>query len=120
MKDDRQSSRWLCDRCTRADGLSPCIYDHADHHAAPTRSKACRSLEEQRRGLYRELQEVCLGDSEFLETTFGSKGPFWGRSYTFYLDGAPLTVVYEVFSPGLDAFLGPSHPAAVRVTADAS
>lgn len=78
------------------------------------------SLEEQRRGLYRELQEVCLGDSEFLETTFGSKGPFWGRSYTFYLDGAPLTVVYEVFSPSLDAFLGPSHPAAVRVTADAS
>ena len=63
------------------------------------------SLEEQRRGLYRELQEVFLGDSEFLESAFGARGPLWGRSYTFYLDGAPLTVVYEVFSPGLDAFL---------------
>ena len=63
------------------------------------------SLEEQRRGLYRELQEVFLGDSEFLESAFGAQGPLWGRSYTFYLDGAPLTVVYEVFSPGLDAFL---------------
>jgi len=78
------------------------------------------SLEEQRRGLYRDLQEVCLGDSEFLESAFGAWGPLWGRSYTFYLDGAPLTVVYEVFSPGLDAFLGPSHPAAVRLTADAA
>ena len=37
---------------------------------------------------------------------FGSKGPFWGRSYLFWHGGRPLTLIYEVFSSGLGEFLG--------------
>jgi len=64
------------------------------------------SLERQRRGLYRQLVEVHFGDSEHLEEVFGEAGPFWGRHYVFWLGGQPLTVIYEVFSPALDEYLG--------------
>lgn len=38
---------------------------------------------------------------------FGAPGPFWGRSYLFFHDGKPLTLIYEVFSNALGEFLGP-------------
>lgn len=38
---------------------------------------------------------------------FGQEGPFWGRSYVFWHDGRPLTIIYEVFSPRLQDYLGP-------------
>ena len=41
---------------------------------------------------------------------FGCPGPFWARSYLFWHDGQPLTLIYEAFSPRLHAFLGPSCP----------
>lgn len=37
----------------------------------------------------------------------GAKGPFWGRQYVFFWKGGmPLTVIYEVFSPKLERYLG--------------
>jgi chorismate lyase len=39
---------------------------------------------------------------------FGCKGPFWARTYIFWHNQKPLTVIYEVFSPRLHEFLGPS------------
>jgi chorismate--pyruvate lyase len=36
-------------------------------------------------------------------------GPFWARHYTFYVKGRPLTLIYEVFSNALEAYLGPSR-----------
>lgn len=41
---------------------------------------------------------------------FGRPGPFWGRYYIFWHAGQPLTVIQEVFSPGMDEWLGPSSP----------
>ena len=37
----------------------------------------------------------------------GVDGPFWGRQYVFWHGGKPLTVIYEVFSPRLQEYLGP-------------
>jgi len=39
---------------------------------------------------------------------FGRSGPFWARHYLFYHNGRPLTLIYEVFSPNLDEWLGDS------------
>jgi hypothetical protein len=39
----------------------------------------------------------------------GVPGPFWGRHYIFWSGDAPLTLIYEVFSPKLAAFLGPEQ-----------
>jgi len=36
-----------------------------------------------------------------------SPGPFWGRHYTFWHDGEPLTLIYEAFSNRLTQYLGP-------------
>lgn len=51
--------------------------------------------------------QVYVGHSPRLEELFGVAGPFWGRHYTFWHDGQPLTLIYEVFSPRLTAYLGP-------------
>ena len=56
--------------------------------------------------LHREIREVYLGKNERLEEAFGERGPFWARHYIFWHDGAPITVVYEVFNPALSAVLG--------------
>ena len=60
----------------------------------------------QRTELYREIKRVFLGNQPELEEAFGCSGPFWGRYYLFWKDGRPLTLIYEVFSHSLDAYLG--------------
>ncbi len=47
-----------------------------------------------------------LGNQPELEEAFGCPGPFWGRYYLFWKGGRPLTLIYEVFSHSLDAYLG--------------
>lgn len=69
-----------------------------------------QNLAARRAELYREVQRVYLGNNEELEKEFGFKGPFWGRHYTFWHNGRPLTLIYEVFSPRLEKWLGSSHP----------
>lgn len=56
--------------------------------------------------LYRDIQGIYYGRSEALEVAFQEKGPFWGRHYLFWHNGQPLTVIYEVFSPYLQRYLG--------------
>ncbi|MBR8829662.1 MAG: hypothetical protein N5P05_001388 [Chroococcopsis gigantea SAG 12.99] len=56
--------------------------------------------------LYRDVQGIYYGDSPVLEAAFGEKGPFWGRHYLFWHDRQPLTLIYEVFSPYLQKYLG--------------
>ena len=65
------------------------------------------NLSRERAELYREIQTLQHGDSNFLEQHFGRPGPFWGRQYLFWHGGKPLTVIHEVFSPALEEFLGP-------------
>lgn len=89
--------------------------------AAPDRPM-WSSLAATRSELFREVRAVYHGGCPFLEGVFeqgegggereggggqGPRRPLWGRHYIFWRGGAPLTVVYEVFSPGLDAYLGP-------------
>jgi hypothetical protein len=54
------------------------------------------------------LCQVSLGDNAALEAHFGCPGPFWSRQYFFWHDGAPLTLIHEVFSNSLEAYLGPN------------
>lgn len=56
------------------------------------------------------VAEVYHGNSAELETLFGFKGPFWGRSYLFWHGGRPMCLIYEVFSPALCPYLGPLEP----------
>jgi chorismate lyase len=56
--------------------------------------------------LYRDVQGIYSGDSPALATAFGESGPFWGRHYLFWHHGQPLTLIYEVFSPYLQQYLG--------------
>ena len=58
--------------------------------------------------LYRDIQGIYHGNSSTLEEAFREKGPFWGRHYLFWHRRKPLTLIYEVFSPHLRKYLGPS------------
>lgn len=65
------------------------------------------SLASERIELYREIQTCYYGHHPELEARFGCSGPFAGRQYVFWHEGRPLTVIHEVFSPGLAQYIGP-------------
>lgn len=65
-----------------------------------------RSLTDLHTELYRDVQGVYYGHCPELETAFGQKAPFWGRHYLFWHNRQPLTLIYEVFSPYLEKYLG--------------
>jgi chorismate--pyruvate lyase len=60
--------------------------------------------------LYRDIQGVYYGYCPPLEAAFGQEAPFWGRHYLFWHSGKPLTLIYEIFSPYLQRYLGSMHP----------
>ena len=64
------------------------------------------SLAKLRTELYRDVQGIYYGESPALAQAFGETGPFWGRHYLFWHRGEPLTLIYEVFSPYLQRYLG--------------
>ena len=63
-------------------------------------------LSDARTELYREVRRVYRGESTELERAWGVPGPFWARHYVFWAGEHPLCVIYEVFSPRLERFLG--------------
>jgi chorismate lyase len=65
-----------------------------------------RSLTDLHTELYRDVRGVYYGNCPKLETAFGQKAPFWGRHYLFWHNRQPLTLIYEVFSPYLEKYLG--------------
>ncbi len=67
------------------------------------------SLARLRTELYRDVQGLHYGHSAALSQAFGHPGPFWGRHYLFWHHGQPLTLIYEVFSPHLEQYLGATH-----------
>ena len=67
------------------------------------------NLASTRTEVYRNILAVYMGHSEELEKAFGCRGPFWGRHYIFWHDGQPMTLIYEVFNPKLNKYLGPSN-----------
>ena len=64
------------------------------------------SLGKLRTELYRDVQGIYYGESPALAQAFGETGSFWGRHYLFWHRGEPLTLIYEVFSPYLQRYLG--------------
>jgi chorismate lyase len=64
------------------------------------------SLARLRTELYRDVQGLHYGHSAALSQAFDHPGPFWGRHYLFWHHGQPLTLIYEVFSPHLEQYLG--------------
>ena len=63
-------------------------------------------LSDRRTELYREVRRMYHGESPELEEAWGVKGPFWARHYIFWAGSCPLCVIYEVFSPKLEQYLG--------------
>jgi chorismate lyase len=83
---------------------------HVDEYLQNRSIPVWLSLEKLRTELYRDVQGIYHGHSEALEKAFGHPGPFWGRHYLFWHHKQPLTLIYEVFSPYLTKYLGPTQP----------
>ncbi len=81
---------------------------HVDEYLQNRSLPIWASLAQLRTELYRDVQGIYYGDSAALESGFNASGPFWGRHYLFWHHGQPLTLIYEVFSPYLAKYLGPS------------
>ena len=79
---------------------------HVDEYLQNRSLPIWASLARLRTELYRDVQGIYYGHSTALEQAFGETGPFWGRHYLFWHHGQPLTLIYEVFSPYLEKYLG--------------
>jgi chorismate lyase len=68
-----------------------------------------KSLALGRTEVYREILAVYKGTSDSFDTLFGAEAgeEYWGRHYLFWHRGKPLALIYEVFSPSLEKYLGP-------------
>jgi chorismate lyase len=64
------------------------------------------SLAKLRTELYRDVRGIYYGTSPALSAGFNRSEPCWGRHYLFWHQGKPLTLIYEVFSPVLQQYLG--------------
>ncbi|HIK26850.1 MAG: chorismate lyase [Oscillatoriaceae bacterium SKW80] len=82
---------------------------HVDEYLQNKSLPIWANLASLRTELYRDVQGLHYGYSAALEAGFGFKGPFWGRHYLFWHNKKPLTVIYEVFSPYLTKYLGPTQ-----------
>jgi chorismate lyase len=80
--------------------------NHVDEYLHNRSLPIWSSLAHLRMELYRDVRQVFVGTSEVLEREFGHQGNIWGRNYLFWHDGKPLTLIYEVFSPVLQKYLG--------------
>lgn len=80
---------------------------HVDEYLQNRSLPIWQSLSDLHTELYRDIQGIYYGESEALAKGFGESGPFWGRHYLFWHDRKPLTLIYEVFSPYLQKYLGP-------------
>ena len=100
---------WLrCGQQTLAWAESWWNQDAARIHLQRREQPIWRSLTAHRAELFREVDGLAQVEAAWLSERFGHKGPFWSRHYRFFRGGQPLTVIREVFSPALEAWLGPA------------
>ena len=100
---------WLrCGAHTLAWAESWWNQSEADQHLQQRNQPIWRSLTQGRSELFREVDGLALVEAEWLDRTFGHRGPFWSRHYRFFRQGKALTVIREVFSPQLETWLGPT------------
>ena len=67
-----------------------------------------KNLTQNRSELFREVDNIAIVNSKWLEEKFSYQGPFWSRNYRFFRNKKPLTIIREVFNPHLETWLGPS------------
>ena len=80
--------------------------NHVDEYLQNRSLPIWKSLSLLHTELYRDVRGIYYGHSPALEAAFKQPGPFWGRHYLFWHDRQPLTLIYEVFSPYLQKYLG--------------
>mmetsp|Transcript_14257 Transcript_14257/g.38665 ORF Transcript_14257/g.38665 Transcript_14257/m.38665 type:complete len:303 (+) Transcript_14257:1742-2650(+) len=97
----------------RLPGAQPLVYacswwnaDQAGMYLQDRSQPIWNSLSQGHVELYREVQHVYHGNNAHVEGLLGCSGPLWGRQYFFWQGGKPLTLIYEVFSPRLQDYLG--------------
>ena len=78
----------------------------AELHLQDRNQPIWKSLTQGRSELFREVDGLALVEADWLDATFGYRGPFWSRHYRFFRSGTALTVIREVFSPQLETWLG--------------
>lgn len=79
---------------------------HVDEYLENKSLPIWASLAKLRTELYRDVRGIYYGNSPDLAAAFGEQGTLWGRHYLFWHHGQPLTLIYEVFSPYLQRYLG--------------
>jgi chorismate lyase len=82
---------------------------HVDDYLQNRSLPIWANLAHLRTELYRDIQGIYCGFSSALELAFEQAGPLWGRHYLFWHQGQPITLIYEVFSPSLTKYLGPTQ-----------
>jgi chorismate lyase len=80
--------------------------EHVDEYLQNRSLPIWASLARLRTELYRDVRGLYCGRSLELNRAFGEPGILWGRHYLFWHHGQPLTLIYEVFSPRLQRYLG--------------
>jgi chorismate lyase len=80
--------------------------EHVDEYLQNREIPIWASLARLRTELYRDVRGICCGTCPALSEGFGEAGTLWGRHYLFWHQGKPLTLIYEVFSPHLQRYLG--------------
>jgi chorismate lyase len=80
--------------------------EHVDEYLQNRSLPVWASLARLRTELYRDVRGLYCGRSLELNRAFGEPGLLWGRHYLFWHHGQPLTLIYEVFSPRLQRYLG--------------
>jgi chorismate lyase len=79
---------------------------HVDEYLENKSLPIWASLAKLRTELYRDVKGIYYGTSTALSEGFDYPEPCWGRHYLFWHRGKPLTLIYEVFSPALQEYLG--------------
>lgn len=80
--------------------------DHVDEYLHNRSLPIWSSLAHLRMELYRDVRQIFVGTSKSLTAEFDQQGDIWGRNYLFWHDGKPITLIYEVFSPVLERYIG--------------
>ena len=68
------------------------------------------SLNQKYTELYRDLKGIYKGQCPNVAETFGvdPASTYWGRHYLLWHGGAPITMIYEIYSPKISKYLGSS------------
>ena len=82
--------------------------DQANENLKAKEEPIWKNLTKDRSELFREVDNISLVNSNWLEEEFEFKGPFWSRNYRFFRNKKPLTIIREVFNPHLESLLGDS------------